>query len=242
MTKRRIDLLLVERGFAEDQAKALALVMAGEVMADGKPVLKPGTLIEEGAVFTLTAPPRFVSRGGIKLEYALEQFGIDVSGMVVADIGASTGGFTDCLLQRGARRVYAVDVGKGQLDWRLRNDKRVVVMESLNARYGLDIPEKASLATVDVSFISVEKVIPPVMSILTRSGSIVVLVKPQFEAEKREVGRRGIITNPEIHARILGRFVRWISTKGLRLRGLTASPIYGASGNREFFVFLELPG
>ena len=240
MTKRRIDLLLVERRLVENQTKAQALVMAGEVMVDGKSVSKPGTLVYEEAILTLTTPPPFVSRGGIKLEFALERFGIDVSGMVVVDIGASTGGFTDCLLQRGVTRVYAVDVGKGQLDWRLRNNARVVVMEGLNARYGLDIPEKADLVAIDVSFISVEKIILPVMSVLKKSGIIVVLIKPQFEAQKKEVGRGGVITDPEVHARVLGRFIHWLLTKDLRLRSLTASPIYGASGNREFFLFLEL--
>jgi 23S rRNA (cytidine1920-2'-O)/16S rRNA (cytidine1409-2'-O)-methyltransferase len=242
MTKRRIDLLLVEKGLVESQTKAQALVMAGEVMVDGKPVLKAGTLVSEKAILSLTTPPPFVSRGGIKLEYALEEFGVDVSGMVVADIGASTGGFTDCLLKQGASRVYAVDVGKGQLDWRLRNDARVVVMEGLNARYGLDIPEKSDLITIDVSFISVEKVILPVMSVLKKSGSIIVLIKPQYEAQKREVGRGGVIIDPEVHARVLGRFIHWVSKEGLRLHGLIASPISGASGNREFFVFLGLPG
>ncbi len=240
MAKRRIDILLVERGLVENQIQAQALVMAGEVMVDGKSIVKPGVLVSEESLLSIITSPSFVSRGGIKLKYALEQFGVDVYGMIVVDIGASTGGFTDCLLKHGAKRVYAVDVGKGQLDWHLRNDSRVVVMEGLNARYGLDIHEKADLVTIDVSFISVKKIIPPVKSALKKNGSVIVLLKPQFEAERREVGRGGIIKNPEIHARVIGRFINWMSIEGLRLRNLTSSPISGASGNREFFVFLGL--
>ena len=241
MAKRRIDLLLVEKSLAENLEKARAFVMAGEVTVDGKSVFKPGTLIAEESVLALNIPQRYVSRGGIKLEYALEQFRIDVSGKAALDIGASTGGFTDCLLKKGARRVYAVDVGKGQLDWRLRRDGRVVVMEGLNARYSLDIPEKVDLVTIDVSFISVEKIVLPALCVMKNDGGIIALIKPQFESLKREVGRGGVIRDPEVHAHVLGRFIRRMSKEGLRLRGLTASPISGASGNREFFVFLGLP-
>ncbi|OGO39959.1 MAG: hypothetical protein A2147_04635 [Chloroflexi bacterium RBG_16_57_8] len=242
MTKRRIDLLLVERGLAESQAMAQALVMAGKVTADGKAVGKPGMPIAEDAELALAAPPPFVGRGGIKLEYALEQFKLDVSGKVAADIGASTGGFTDCLLKRGDGRVYAIDVGKGQLDWRLRKDPRVVVMEGVNARFRLNLPEKVDLATIDVSFISVEKVIPSVAESVKEGGHLVVLIKPQFEALRREVGRRGIVSDPAVHARVLGRFINWMTAKGFRLGGLVSSPIPGASGNREFFVLLRVGG
>jgi len=158
--------------------------MAGEVMVAGKPVIKPGTLVNEEAAITILEPPPFVSRGGVKLDYALDQFQLDVSGKVVADIGASTGGFTDCLLKRGASRIYAIDVGYGQLDYRLRQDPRVVVMDGVNARYPVSLPEKVDLATIDVSFISVEKVIPPVAQLLKDSGHLVVLIKPQFEARR----------------------------------------------------------
>jgi 23S rRNA (cytidine1920-2'-O)/16S rRNA (cytidine1409-2'-O)-methyltransferase len=240
LTKRRIDILLVERGLVESQAKAQAMIMAGEVVVGGMAVTKPGTLVKEEAAITIVAPPPFASRGGIKLAYALDQFQLDVSDKVAADIGASTGGFTDCLLQRGARRVYAIDVGRGQLDYRLRQDPRVVVIEGVNARYPMALPEKVDLATIDVSFISVEKVIPPVAQLVKENGYLVVLIKPQFEAGRREVGKGGIIKDPLIHARVLGRFVAWLTEKKLRLGGLLPSPLSGASGNREFFVLLRL--
>jgi 23S rRNA (cytidine1920-2'-O)/16S rRNA (cytidine1409-2'-O)-methyltransferase len=216
------------------------MVMAGEVMVEGTAVTQAGTLVNEEAAITIVAPPPFVSRGGIKLVYALDQFQLDVSDKVAADIGASTGGFTDCLLQRGARRVYAIDVGRGQLDYRLRRDPRVVVVEGANARYPLALPEKVDLATIDVSFISVEKVIPPVAQLVKDGGYLVVLIKPQFEARRREVGKGGIIRDPLIHARVLGRFVAWLTGQKLRLIGLIPSPLLGASGNREFFVVLRL--
>jgi 23S rRNA (cytidine1920-2'-O)/16S rRNA (cytidine1409-2'-O)-methyltransferase len=240
LTKRRIDILLVERGLVESQAKAQAMIMAGEVAVEGTAVTKPGTLVKEEAAITIAAPPSFVSRGGIKLAYALDQFQLDVSDKVAADIGASTGGFTDCLLKRGARRVYAIDVGRGQLDYRLRQDPRVVVIEGVNARYPLALPEKVDLATIDVSFISVEKVIPSVAQSVQENGYLVVLIKPQFEAGRREVGKGGIIKDPLIHARVLGRFIAWLTEKKLRLGGLLPSPLPGASGNREFFVLLRL--
>ncbi|MBI4303455.1 MAG: TlyA family RNA methyltransferase [Chloroflexi bacterium] len=240
MAKRRIDSLLVERGLVESRAKAQALIMAGEVSVDGKVVAKAGTLVLEEAEIAIAQPPPFVSRGGIKLDYALDQFQLDVSSKVAADIGASTGGFTDCLLKRGASRVYAIDVGRGQLDYRLRQDPRVVVMEGLNARYPIDLPEKIDLATIDVSFISVKKIVPSVASLLKDNGYLLVLVKPQFEAKREEVGKGGIIKQPELHARILGRFIAWVVEQKYRLGGLVASPILGASGNKEFFVLLRL--
>ena len=224
----------------ESRAKAQALIMAGEVKVEGKAAIKPGTLVAEEAVITLFQPPPFVSRGGIKLDFALAQFRLDVSSKVAADIGASTGGFTDCLLQRGASRVYALDVGYGQLDYRLRQDKRVVVMERVNARYPISLPEKLDLATLDLSFISVEKVIPSVAKLLKDNGYLLVLLKPQFEARRNEVGKGGVIKKPLVHARVLGRFISWAVGQGFRLGGLVASPILGASGNREFFVLLRL--
>jgi 23S rRNA (cytidine1920-2'-O)/16S rRNA (cytidine1409-2'-O)-methyltransferase len=239
LSKKRIDSLLVERGLAESRTKAQALVMAGEVLVNGKAAVKAGTLVAEEAVIEVAEPPPFVGRGGLKLDYALEQFRIDVSSLVVADIGASTGGFTDCLLKRGADRVYAVDVGYGQLDYRLRQDSRVVVMERVNARYPVEIPEKVDMATIDVSFISVEKIIPSVAENLKEDGSFLVLIKPQFEAKRQEVGRGGVIRRPEVHARVLGRFIAWTVKHGFRLKGLVASPISGSSGNREFFVWFR---
>jgi len=240
VTKRRIDSLLVERGLVENWAKAQALIMAGKVVVEGKAAIKPGTLVTEEVAITIVEPPPFVSRGGIKLDYALDQFQLDVSTKVVADIGASTGGFTDCLLKRGARRVYAIDVGYGQLDYRLRQDSRVVVMDRVNIRYPVSLPEKVDLATVDLSFISVEKVIPTVVRLLNDNGYLLVLIKPQFEAKREEVGKGGVIKQPIVHARVLGRFIAWMVEHGFRLGGLIASPILGASGNKEFFVLSKL--
>jgi len=214
--------------------------MAGEVMVDGKAVVKAGTLVTEESEISLTEPPPFVSRGGLKLDYALDRFRLDVSSKIAADIGASTGGFTDCLLKRGTSRVYAIDVGYGQLDYRLRKDSRVTVIERVNARYPITLPEKIDLATIDVSFISVEKIIPSVVQLLNDDGYLVVLIKPQFEARRKEVGKGGVIKQPAMHARVLGRFIAWATEQSLRLRGLVASPILGASGNREFFVLLKL--
>ncbi len=240
MTKQRIDTLLVDKGLAESRARAQAMIMAGDVVVEGKPVMKAGVLVAEEAVITITEPPLFVGRGGLKLEYALGQLQLDVASQVVADIGASTGGFTDCLLKRGASRVYAIDVGYGQLDYRLRQDSRVVVLERVNARYPIILPEKVDLATIDVSFISVTKVIPSVAGLLKDNGLLLVLIKPQFEAKRREVGKGGVIKQPIVHARVLGRFIAWMVEQGFRLGGLVASPVTGASGNREFFVLMKL--
>ena len=224
----------------ESRAKAQALIMAGEVIVAGRTMIKPGTPVNEEAAITILESPPFVSRGGIKLEYALGQLQLDVSGRVVADIGASTGGFTDCLLQREASRVYAVDVGYGQLDYRLRQDSRVVVMDRLNARYPIPLPEKIDLATLDLSFISVKKVIPSVAKLLKDDGYLLVLIKPQFDAKRGEVGKGGVIKEPLLHATVLGRFIAWMVEYGFRLKGLVASPILGSSGNKEFFVLLKL--
>lgn len=237
-TKRRLDNLLVERGLAESRAKAQALILAGRVVVPGKAGVKPGMLVDGGAAITVTEPPPFVSRGGVKLDYALGYFRLDVSGKVAADIGASTGGFTDCLLKRGAKRVYAIDVGYGQLDYRLRQDARVVVMERVNVRYPLSLPEKVDLATIDVSFISVAKVLPSVRELVRPGGYILVLLKPQFEARREEVGKGGVIKDPLLHARVLGRFIDWATRERFRIGNLIASPILGSSGNREFFVLV----
>lgn len=230
---------MVEQGLVASRAKAQALIMAGEVAVDGKPVVKAGTLVNAEETITVRKPPPFVGRGGIKLEYALDQFQIDVANSVVADIGASTGGFTDCLLQRGTSRVYAVDVGYGQLDYRLRRDARVVVMDRVNARYPLTLSEKIDMATIDVAFISVKKVIPSVAGLLKKGGHLLVLIKPQFEAKREEVGKGGVIKDPLVHARVLGRFIAWLGEQDFRLKGLVASPVLGASGNKEFFVLLK---
>jgi 23S rRNA (cytidine1920-2'-O)/16S rRNA (cytidine1409-2'-O)-methyltransferase len=237
--KKRIDLLLVERGLAPNQQRAQAMVMAGEVFTNGQMIPKPGMSINQDAILELVEQSPFVSRGGTKLDYALEQFDLKVSGYVAADIGASTGGFTDCLLKHGVELVYAIDVGKGQLDWKLRQDKRVIVMENLNARYPIELQRDIDLVTIDVSFISVEKIIPSAVNLLKESGFLIVLIKPQFEALKNEVGKGGVIRDPEIHARVLGRFLAWVNENNFLLTGLTNSPIQGASGNREFFVLLK---
>lgn len=230
----------MDKGLAESRTRAQAMIMAGDVVVEGKPVMKAGALVAEEAAITVTEPPLFVGRGGLKLEHALGQLQLDIASQVVADIGASTGGFTDCLLKRGASRVYAIDVGYGQLDYRLRQDSRVVVLEKVNARYPIILPEKVDLVTMDVSFISVTKVIPSVAGLLKDNGLLLVLIKPQFEAKRREVGKGGVIKQPIVHARVLGRFIAWMVEQGFRLGGLVASPVTGASGNREFFVLMRL--
>ncbi len=240
MSKKRIDNLLVEKGLAESRAKAQAMIMAGDVVADGKVILKAGTLVNQNAEVSVVGPSPFVSRGGLKLDFALDQFNLDVKGIVAADIGASTGGFTDCLLKRSASRVYAVDVGYGQLDYRLQKDSRVIVMDRVNARNTPEIPEKLDLIVIDVSFISAEKIIPAVAGLLKDKGSMIVLLKPQFEAKRNEVGKGGIIKRPEIHAVVLSRFIKWLTDNGYRLKGLVNSPIEGASGNREFLFWIKL--
>jgi len=239
MGKRRLDLLMLERGLVDSREKARVAVMAGSVLVNEQPAVKPASLVDKGASLRLLAGPRYASRGGEKLEHALNVFGIDVAAAVAADIGASTGGFTDCLLQHGASRVYAIDVGRGQLDVRLRQDPRVVVMERVNARYLEGLPEPVDLVTVDVAFISLRQVLPSVRRLLRPGGSILALFKPQFEAARREVGKGGVIRDPQMHARLIGRFAAWCVKNGLRVLGLTASPLLGPAGNREFFFHLR---
>jgi len=238
MPKQRLDNLLVSRELAENKSQAQALIMAGKVTVSGRVVTKPGTQVDENISLKLAEKLPYVSRGGIKLAHALDEFKLDVTSLTAMDVGASTGGFTDCLLQRGAKRVYAIDVGYGQLDYKLRQNPRVVVMERVNAHYPFSLSEKVNIATIDLSFISVTKVIPNIIAHLTQPGYIIVLLKPQFEAEREEVGKGGIIKDPQIHARILGRFIVWAVDHDLRLRGLVTSPILGAEGNREFLIFL----
>ena len=237
--KKRLDVLLVERQMVESRAKAQALIMAGEVLSGESTLTKPGLMVAEDAPIRIRERPPFVGRGGLKMEHALKEFRLDVTGMTALDVGASTGGFTDCLLQRGASRVYALDVGRGQLDFGLRQDQRVKVMEKVNAHFGFDLPERVSVATVDVSFISLTQVLPNVLPHLDGFGSVVALVKPQFEARRREVGKGGVVRDPLIHAKVLGRVIVWATQVGLRLRAMTPSPILGAAGNREFFLHLS---
>ena len=241
MARKRIDTLLVTRGLVDSREKARVMVMEGAVAADDRTIVKPNTLVREDADVRLLQSRPFVGRGGIKLAGALDEFRLDVSSLVVVDVGASTGGFTDCLLKRGASKVYAVDVGYGQLDYGLRQDPRVVVMERVNARYPFTLPETADLATLDVSFISLEKVVPAVADVVRGGGRLIALVKPQFEAGRRQVGKGGLIKDPLVHAAVLGRFICWAVDRGFGLEGLVASPIFGADGNREFFVLLRKP-
>ncbi len=238
MRKCRLDDLLIIRELAVDERSARAMIMAGEVTVSGKTITKPGVLVDEDAELKLAEKMPYVSRGGVKLAHALDEFTLNVTGLTAIDVGASTGGFTDCLLQRGAKRVYAIDVGYGQLEYKLRKDPRVVVMERVNAHQPFALPEKAYIATIDVSFISVTQIIPNVMVHVSGPGHIVVLLKPQFEARKEEVGKGGIIKDPQVHALVLGRFINWVTDHDLRLRGLVASPILGAEGNKEFLILL----
>ncbi len=262
MPKLRLDLLLVERGLAESRAKAQALIMAGQVRVDDQVVLKPGTAVQPAARLDVERGPRFVSRGGEKLEAALSVFGVEVTGRVCADVGASTGGFTDCLLQRGAARVYAIDVGKGVLDWKLRNDPRVVVMEATNARYVEGLPEQVSLVTIDASFISLRILLPVAQKWLSlppspkesppgvlREGAggegrdIIALIKPQFEAGRRQVARGdGVIRDPEVHRQVLLDVLAVARQAGLGVRGLIRSPLLGPKGNTEFLAWLSTDG
>jgi 23S rRNA (cytidine1920-2'-O)/16S rRNA (cytidine1409-2'-O)-methyltransferase len=239
MAKRRVDALLVERGIVDSREKARAAVLAGEVFVGEQVAAKPGQLVDAAAPLRLAARPRFVGRGGEKLAHALTVFDLDVAGKVALDAGASTGGFTDCLLQAGAARVYAVDVGYGQIDYGIRTDPRVTVMERTNLRYLSSLPERVDLASLDLSFISLTKVLGAVHGLLAPGGLVVALVKPQFEARRGEVGKGGVVRNPLIHASVLGRVAWWAATHGFRIGGLTTSPIRGADGNREFFVLLR---
>ena len=247
MTKVRLDVLLVERGLAESRAKAQALIMAGQVRVADQVTLKPATAVSADSQLTIDSGPRFVSRGGEKLEAALEAFHLNVNGFVCADVGSSTGGFTDCLLQRGASKVYAIDVGKGILHWKLRNDSRVVVMEETNARYVESLPEAVDLVTVDASFISLKIILPVVKSWLFSSKeergkkeSIIALIKPQFEAGKKDVARGdGVIRDPEIHKQVLLDVLGFAQQEGFALRGLIKSPLLGPKGNAEFLVWLD---
>ncbi len=239
MGRIRLDRLLVERGLAESRTEAQRLIRAGEVRVADQVIDQPGALVAPDVPVTLATRPRFVSRGGEKLEAALIGFGIDVRGWIAADVGASTGGFTDCLLQRGTARVYAIDVGYGQLDWRLRNDPRVVVMERTNARYLERLPEPVHLVTIDVSFISLRLILPQAVNWLRPRGQMVALIKPQFEAGRRDVGKGGVVRDPAVHRRVLIEVVQAADALGLTLRGMMVSPLLGPAGNREFLGWWE---
>ena len=240
--KERLDVLLVERGLVETRARARAYIMAGEVTVDGARVDKAGTQISRSAQIDLIAPMPYASRGGYKLAGALDQFGLDVTGQVAADVGACTGGFTDVLLQRGAAHVYAIDVGQGQLVWKLRQDERVVVMERTNARYLDALPESVNLAVIDVSFISLKLILPAVRKWLAAEGQVIALIKPQFEAGPESVGKGGIVRDAAVHRAVLEDVLGWAGDQGWRVGGLIQSPIQGTDGNVEFLIWLRTVG
>jgi 23S rRNA (cytidine1920-2'-O)/16S rRNA (cytidine1409-2'-O)-methyltransferase len=232
----RLDVALVDRGLAQTRSKAQAMVLAGAVLVDGRVVTRAGHSVSAGEQIELQQRPKYVSRGGDKLEHALREFAVDAAGKVCADIGASTGGFTDCLLQSGAERVYAIDVGYGQLDYALREDVRVVVMERVNARHLTELPELVSLVVIDVSFISLRLIFPVAHRILTGDGDCIALVKPQFEAGRTEVGKKGVVTDPTVHRRVLEQVVGYAGESEFGVAGLTRSPLRGPAGNVEFFL------
>jgi len=242
--KKRLDVLLVERGFAETRTKAQAVIMSGQVYVSGQKADKPGMSFEENVEIEVrgaTCP--YVSRGGLKLEKALRDFGVDPTGYVCSDSGASTGGFTDCLLQKGAKKVFAIDVGYGQLDWKIRSDPRVVVMERTNVRYVTpdQLGEPLDLSVVDVSFISLRIVLPVIKTFLKENaGQVLCLIKPQFEAGKEKVGKKGVVRDPAVHKEVLDDFVALTKEIEFKILGLTFSPVKGPEGNIEFLAHLTL--
>jgi 23S rRNA (cytidine1920-2'-O)/16S rRNA (cytidine1409-2'-O)-methyltransferase len=246
MTRERIDKLLVDRGLAESRTKAQAMIMAGVVLVDEQRVDKPSHQFNTNSSIRLKGgddpTSRYVGRGGLKLEAALREFQLDVTGCTCLDVGASTGGFTDCLLQHGAKRVVAIDVGHNQIDWRLRNDPRVEVREGVNARYlqPLDFPERFDLAVVDVSFISATKVLPAIMPLLVDGGAIITLIKPQFEVGRGEVGSGGIVRDPEKRSRVVEEVNDAAKSLGVKVISVIQSPIQGAEGNIEFLALYKL--
>ena len=236
--RKRLDVLLVERGLAETRERAQELIRAGEVIIHGRVMDKAAAQVDSAAAIVIREPLPYVSRGGYKLAGALDAFNIDPRAWVCADLGASTGGFTDVLLQRGAARVYALDVGYGQLAWKLRQDPRVIVMDRVNARRLERLPEPLDLVVIDVSFISLELILPPAQRVLQTRGEIIALIKPQFEAGRAQVGRGGIVRDPQIHAQVIEKITRAAATLGLERRGLIQSPIQGTEGNTEFLIHL----
>jgi 23S rRNA (cytidine1920-2'-O)/16S rRNA (cytidine1409-2'-O)-methyltransferase len=243
-TKERLDVLVVEQGLAQSRERARAMILAGQVMVDGRVVSKAGTAVGRACRIALIAPDHpYVGRGGIKLAHALDAFAISVVGRRALDIGASTGGFTDVLLQRGARDVIALDVGHGQLDWKLRRDARVIVKEGVNARAltPADVSHGVDVVTIDVSFISLHHIFPALASFLAPDADVIALVKPQFEAGREDVGKGGVITDPAIHEAVVEKLSRDAQANGFRRIAMTPSPITGATGNREFFLHLKRP-
>ncbi len=239
--KERADRLLVERGLVGSRERAKALIMSGEVVAGDHKVDKPGQLIDTGLEIRIKNDIPFVSRGGLKLQKALDFFAIDVAGAIALDVGASTGGFTDCLLQRGASRVFAVDVGYGQLAWELRQDQRVLCLEKTNIRYlePEQLPGIPDIAVIDASFISLDKVLPNTLRLVRSHGSVVALIKPQFEVGKGEVGKGGVVRDPEKHTAVIDSVCSLAESLNLQVVGVTESPISGPKGNKEFLVYLQ---
>ena len=237
--KERLDKLLVQRGLAPTRTKAQALIMAGEVYIEGEMAYKAGTKVPANSHITLKEMMPYVSRGGYKLAGALEQFSISVTGAICADVGASTGGFTDVLLQNGAKHVYAIDVGYGQLAWKLRRNKRVTTMERINARHLESLPELVQLVVIDVSFISLRLIMPAVRQWLAKTGEVLALVKPQFEAGKKQVGKGGIVKEPAIHHQVLTQTIADCLTQNLYPAGIMPATITGSTGNQEFLLWLK---
>ena len=241
MVKVRLDQLLVQRGLVDSRERGQRLIMAGEVLVNDRVAEKPGQPIDPEAVIRIKEPLPYVSRGGLKLAAALDRFAIRIERAVCADVGASTGGFTDCLLQRGAAKVYAIDVGYGQIDWKLRIDPRVVVMDRTNARYVEALPESIEVATVDVSFISLRLILPAVIKWLCPDAQVIALIKPQFEAGREKVGKGGVVRDPAVHAEVLRSVWQTASELGYSPIDLLRSPIEGPAGNIEFLIWLR-PG
>ncbi|MCY4022824.1 MAG: TlyA family RNA methyltransferase [Anaerolineaceae bacterium] len=235
----RLDVLLAQRGLVDSRSRARAMIMAGEVLVDGRRIDKAGTRVATTATLELKAKPRYVSRGGDKLAAAVEAFRPGIAGSVCADVGASTGGFTDCLLQHGAARVYAIDVGYGQLDWTLRRDSRVVVMERSNVRHVPHLPEPVDIVVIDVSFISLRMILPVIRKWLKTPANVVALVKPQFEAGRQAVGKGGVVRDPQVHRQVLLQVLASARDEGLCIAGLLRSPLLGPAGNAEFLCWLK---
>lgn len=241
MTKLRLDALLAQRGYYETRTKSQAAIMAGVVLVNNIKIDKPGTQVDTDAEIAIIGNKLpYVSRGGLKLEKALKVFHASVAGKVVADVGASTGGFTDCALQNGADRVYAIDVGYGQLAWKLRNDERVVNMERTNVRHMEEgaLPEKVDIATIDVAFISLEKVLPAIKNFIKENGCVIALIKPQFEAGKEKVGKKGVVRDSAVHLEVITRMLSFARSIGFSACGLDYSPIKGPEGNIEYLLYL----